>query len=279
MARQLAARGSGRRRRGLAAAGRRGPRRGLRDRVRGGAEALGADRHGGRAVVVGGLHARADRDRRARLPDPRHRAVRADRSGHARAARGGPLTWRGADRDLRRPGAAGRSPDRAGAGAGVAEPARLGDRRSAARGRRRRGARPRRRSPVGPEEGHAHVMTGSSARRAVAPGQRALDQQVDAHQDQHGDQQHRRQHVDLGRDALARGAEDEQRERLRLAGVERRDHVVVEGDRRREHRRGGHAGRDQRQGDLAERHPFRRAEVHRRPPRCGGPCPPIAPSP
>src|SRR4051794_32352157 len=47
---------------------------------------------------------------------------------------------------------------------------------------------------------------------SVAPRERALDQEVRAHQGEHDEQEDRRQHVDLGRHSLARGAEDEQRE-------------------------------------------------------------------
>src|SRR3954453_24232891 len=42
----------------------------------------------------------------------------------------------------------------------------------------------------------------------VAAGQPLLDQHVEPHQDEHCEQQQRRQHVDLGRHALAGGAED-----------------------------------------------------------------------
>ena len=76
--RQLARDVPAERRRRLAPARRDRPRRGLRDRVRGGAEAQELT-GGRRAVVVGGLPARAGRDPRARLPGPRDRAVRADR--------------------------------------------------------------------------------------------------------------------------------------------------------------------------------------------------------
>ena len=71
----------------------------------------------------------------------------------------------------------------------------------------------------------------TAERGALAPGPAALPDEVQAHEDEHDEQQPRGQHVDLGRHALARGAEDEQRERLGLAVDERRDDVVVDGQR------------------------------------------------
>ena len=87
----------------------------------------------------------------------------------------------------------------------------------------------------------------------VAEGERDRDQE-----DRARDDVHLRRHGD------ARDPPDEDRERLLAAGVEVRDHEVVDREGEAEQRRGEHRRREQRQRDLAERRPLVRAEVHRR---------------
>ena len=68
----------------------------------------------------------------------------------------------------------------------------------------------------------------------VAPRRASLPGEVREHQQDHDHEPAaRRQHVDLRRHALARGAEDVERERARLAGGELRDDEVVDRDRER----------------------------------------------
>ena len=69
--------------------------------------------------------------------------------------------------------------------------------------------------------------------------------------------------VDLHRDAPLLGAVDVQREGRRLAGRERGDDVVVDGQAEREQRRRDDARQDEREGHLPEGRPVVRVQVTR----------------
>ena len=81
------------------------------------------------------------------------------------------------------------------------------------------------------------ARSGSSGRTAAMLLRAALLPHGDEHHRHREQEDHRRDHVDLRRDRHARGAPDEQRERDRRAGVEVRDHEVVDRQREREQRR------------------------------------------
>src|SRR5439155_1182855 len=106
----------------------------------------------------------------------------------------------------------------------------------------------------------SHTITFMALRRPG--GAAALEQDVHEHRSHREDEDRRPDHVDLRKDGGARGAPDEERERHRRAGVEVRDHEVVDRERKRQQQRGEDPRRDQRERDTRERRPLVRAEIH-----------------